>query len=90
MNHETREGYVFQRLFAKLDEEREALGGKVFDIHLPKLFPAFRAYQIPFRKKGFRVPVGPKRVLHLGFVLRCVCRFTNSGIELTTKHFSQD
>lgn len=29
---ETREGYVFQRLFAKLEEEREALGGKVFDI----------------------------------------------------------
>jgi hypothetical protein len=29
---ETREGYVFQRLFAKLDEERQALGGKVFDI----------------------------------------------------------
>ena len=30
--NETREGYVFQRLFAKLDEERQALGGKVFDI----------------------------------------------------------
>lgn len=29
---ETREGYVFQRLFAKLEEERKALGGKVFDI----------------------------------------------------------
>lgn len=29
---ETREGYVFQRLLAKLEEEREALGGKVFDI----------------------------------------------------------
>ena len=29
---ETREGYVFQRLFQKLDEERNALGGKVFDI----------------------------------------------------------
>lgn len=29
---ETREGQVFQRLFEKLDEEREALGGKVFDI----------------------------------------------------------
>lgn len=29
---ETREGYVFQRLFQKLDEERQALGGKVFDI----------------------------------------------------------
>ena len=29
---ETREGFVFQRLFAKLEEEREALGGKVFDI----------------------------------------------------------
>ena len=29
---ETREGYVFQRLLSKLEEEREALGGKVFDI----------------------------------------------------------
>lgn len=28
----TREGDVFQRLFAKLEEERNALGGKVFDI----------------------------------------------------------
>ena len=29
---ETREGYVFRRLFSKLEEERKALGGKVFDI----------------------------------------------------------
>ena len=29
---ETREGFVFQRLFQKLEEERKALGGKVFDI----------------------------------------------------------
>lgn len=29
---ETREGMVFQRLFQKLEEERHALGGKVFDI----------------------------------------------------------
>lgn len=29
---ETREGAVFQRLFEKLEEERQALGGKVFDI----------------------------------------------------------
>lgn len=29
---ETREGFVFQRLFAKIEEERQALGGKVFDI----------------------------------------------------------
>ena len=29
---ETREGCVFQRLFAKLEEERDSLGGKVFDI----------------------------------------------------------
>jgi superfamily II DNA/RNA helicase len=29
---ETREGEVLQRLFAKLEEERKALGGKVFDI----------------------------------------------------------
>ena len=29
---ETREGDVFQRLFGKLEEERKALGGKVFDI----------------------------------------------------------
>lgn len=29
---ETREGYVFHRLLSKLEEEREALGGKVFDI----------------------------------------------------------
>lgn len=29
---ETREGMVFQRLFAKLEEERAALHGKVFDI----------------------------------------------------------
>ena len=28
----TREGDVFQRLFGKLEEERKALGGKVFDI----------------------------------------------------------
>lgn len=30
--NETREGAVFQRLFEKLEEERQALGGKVFDI----------------------------------------------------------
>lgn len=30
--NETREGFVFQRLFQKLEEERLALGGKVFDI----------------------------------------------------------
>jgi superfamily II DNA or RNA helicase len=29
---ETREGAVFERLFEKLDAEREALGGRVFDI----------------------------------------------------------
>lgn len=29
---ETREGYVFERLFSKLEEERIALGGRVFDI----------------------------------------------------------
>ena len=29
---QTREGMVFQRLFQKLEEERGALGGKVFDI----------------------------------------------------------
>lgn len=29
---ETREGFVFQRLFQKLEEDRQALGGKVFDI----------------------------------------------------------
>lgn len=29
---ETREGAVFQRLFEKLEQEKEALGGKVFDI----------------------------------------------------------
>ena len=29
---ETREGEVFNRLFTKLEEERKALGGKVFDI----------------------------------------------------------
>lgn len=29
---ETREGYVFQRLLGKLEEEQSALGGKVFDI----------------------------------------------------------
>ena len=30
--HQTREGAVYQRLFEKLDEERLALGGKVFDV----------------------------------------------------------
>lgn len=30
--NEIREGFVFQRLFQKLEEERQALGGKVFDI----------------------------------------------------------
>ena len=30
--NETREGFVFHRLFQKLEEERQALGGKVFDI----------------------------------------------------------
>lgn len=29
---DTREGFVFDRLFSKLEEERKALGGKVFDI----------------------------------------------------------
>jgi SNF2 family DNA or RNA helicase len=32
VSKETREGMVFQRLFEKLEEERNALGGKVFDI----------------------------------------------------------
>jgi SNF2 family DNA or RNA helicase len=32
VSQETREGMVFQCLFAKLEEERAALGGKVFDI----------------------------------------------------------
>ena len=32
VSKETREGAVFQRLFEKLEEERAALGGKVFDI----------------------------------------------------------
>ena len=32
VSRETREGMVFQRLFEKLEEERAALGGKVFDI----------------------------------------------------------
>ena len=29
---DTREGQVFQRLFEKLDEQRQALGGQVFDV----------------------------------------------------------
>lgn len=32
VSKDTREGAVFQRLFEKLEEERTALGGKVFDI----------------------------------------------------------
>lgn len=32
VSDKTREGQVFKRLFAKLEQEREALGGKVFDI----------------------------------------------------------
>ncbi len=32
VSQETREGAVFQRLFSKLEEERAALGGKVFDV----------------------------------------------------------
>lgn len=32
VSKETREGAVYQRLFEKLEEERAALGGKVFDI----------------------------------------------------------
>lgn len=32
VSKETREGAVYQRLFEKLEEERSALGGKVFDI----------------------------------------------------------
>jgi SNF2 family DNA or RNA helicase len=35
--HETREGEVWQRLFQKLEEERAALGGRVFDV-LGQLF----------------------------------------------------
>ena len=30
--HQTREGAVYQRLFEKLEQERQALGGKVFDV----------------------------------------------------------
>ncbi|MCD8117861.1 MAG: SNF2-related protein [Oscillospiraceae bacterium] len=30
--NQTREGQVFQRLFSKLEQERQSLGGKVFDI----------------------------------------------------------
>lgn len=32
VSKETREGEVFERLFTKLEEERKALGGKVFDV----------------------------------------------------------
>lgn len=32
VSKETREGAVYQRLFEKLEQERNALGGKVFDI----------------------------------------------------------
>lgn len=32
VSKETREGMVFQKLFEKLEQERESLGGKVFDI----------------------------------------------------------
>lgn len=32
VSNQTREGMVFQRLFAKLEQERQSLGGKVFDI----------------------------------------------------------
>jgi SNF2 family DNA or RNA helicase len=32
VSHETREGMVFQLLFKKLEQEREALGEKVFDV----------------------------------------------------------
>ena len=32
VSRQTREGEVFQRLFDKLEQERQALGGKVFDI----------------------------------------------------------
>jgi superfamily II DNA/RNA helicase len=32
VSQETREGMVFQRLFEKLEQEREALHGKVFDV----------------------------------------------------------
>jgi len=32
VSRETREGMVFQRLFEKLEQERESLGGKIFDI----------------------------------------------------------
>ena len=32
VSRQTREGAVYQRLFEKLEEERSALGGKVFDI----------------------------------------------------------
>lgn len=32
VSQETREGMVFQRLFEKLDQERESLKGKVFDV----------------------------------------------------------
>lgn len=32
VSDKTREGLVFKRLFTKLEQEREALGGKVFDI----------------------------------------------------------
>ena len=35
--YQTREGAVYQRLFEKLEEEREALGGKIFDV-LGRLF----------------------------------------------------
>lgn len=32
VSNQTREGMVFQRLFAKLEQERQSLGGQVFDI----------------------------------------------------------
>lgn len=39
--HETREGEVFLRLFEKLEEQRKALGGRVFDV-LGRLFQETR------------------------------------------------
>jgi superfamily II DNA or RNA helicase len=58
--HETREGAVFERLFAKIEEERKALGGKVFDVlgksfeetPLPELLiQAIRLSELPEEKQ---------------------------------------
>ncbi len=66
VSEDTREGQVFARLFEKLDEQRRALGGQVFDV----LGEAFRGRSLrEMLIDAIRYGEQPERLLHLTTVV---------------------